>query len=92
MILDKPVITEKSLTGTAEGKYVFKVSPKANKPLIAKEVEDLYKVEVTAVNIVKMQPHKRYVKGRQIVSQKGWKKAVVTLKKGQKIEGFEIKG
>lgn len=92
MILEKPIITEKSTMGIENGKYVFKVSPKSNKPLIAKEIEELYKVDVIKVNVLKTKTYKHFVKGRQVISQKPWKKAIVTLKKGQKIDGFEIKG
>lgn len=91
IVLDKPVITEKSMAATAGGKYVFRVCDSANKHEIARDVENIYKVKVTSVNILKVQGHKRMIRGRARISVKPWKKAIVTLKKGQKIDGFEIK-
>ena len=91
MILERPIITEKSMMATSAGKYVFRVCDAANKHQIAEEIEKMYKVEVMSVNIVRVQGHKKMIRGRARVSVKPWKKAMVTLKKGQKIEGFEMK-
>ena len=90
-ILISPVITEKSMSDTAQGKYVFKVNPKANKVEIGKAVERAYKVEVVSVNIINVKPKERRFRFRQTGRTSRWKKAIVTLKKGQKIADFEIK-
>lgn len=89
-ILISPIITEKSMADIASGKYIFKVDRKANKNEIAKEVKKTYKVEVVSVNIINIRSKERRFRFRQVGRTSQWKKAIVTLKKGQKIEGFEI--
>jgi large subunit ribosomal protein L23 len=84
-ILIRPIITEKTTLLQKEGKYVFEVSEKANKIEIKKAIEKIYKVKPVKVNIinVKEKPmRRRGIPGRK----KGFKKAIVTLKKGEKIE------
>lgn len=90
-ILLAPIITEKAISKIAEGRYTFKVAKKANKVQVAKTIADLYKVKVIKVNIVNKKDESVLVKGRFKGSKKGWKKAIITLKKGQKIPGFEEK-
>lgn len=88
-IILKPVITEKSMDMIADKKYVFRVASDANKPEIAKAVEELFKVSVAKVNTisVKKQPRRR---GRYTGYKPGWKKAIVTLKPNSKtIEFFD---
>ncbi len=87
-ILRRPLITEKSTALQALGKYAFEVAEEASKPQIKQAVEKAFKVEVTAVNVM-MSPGKRRRRGRQQLSAHPWKKAVVTLKPGDKIELFE---
>lgn len=89
-VLLKPIISEKSLIDTANSKFVFQVAVDANKQQIAKTIEDIYKVNVTGVNIIRLHSEKRLIRGRYQIKTKVWKKAIVTLKKGQKIPGFEI--
>ena len=73
-------------------KFSFKVQIDANKHQIATAINDIYKVTVEKVNIIKMQPLKKMIRGgRTKATIRSWKKAIVTLKKGQKIEGFEVK-
>ena len=84
-ILRSPHITEKATDLTESNKYIFKVGPKANKIEVKKAVESNYGVEVSAVNVVNIHRKKRRV-GRNIGWAKGYKKAIVTVKKGQKIE------
>ena len=82
-----PVITEKSMAGIATKKYTFKVACDANKIEIAKAIEEIFNVHVTKVNTanVKSKPKRqRYVQGRT----RTWKKAIVTLAEGDKIELF----
>ncbi len=90
-ILFAPIITEKAIGKIAGGSYTFKVAPSANKVEVAQAVALLYKVNVQKVNIMKIKAEEKIVRGRYQAKIKGWKKAIVTLKKGQKIPGFEEK-
>ena len=86
--LVKPLITEKISSMAADGKYGFVVAPEANKILIKKAVGAIYGVNVKDVKIINMQgKFTRY--GRQIGKRKDWKKAIVTLAPGEKIEIYE---
>ncbi len=87
-ILRRPLITEKYTALQAQGKYAFEVAGEANKPQIKQAVEKAFKVEVTAVNVMTM-PGKRRRLGRRQLPAHSWKKAIVTLKPGDKIELFE---
>ena len=87
-VLRRPLITEKSTVIQAEGKYVFEVAINANKPQVKQAVEKAFKVEVTAVNIMKV-PGKRRRLGRRMLPARPWKKAIVTLREGDKIDLFE---
>ena len=87
-VLRRPLITEKSTGLQAEGKYAFEVAKEANKPQIKEAVEKAFKVEVTAVNVMTVAGKSRRL-GRRILPAKPWKKAIVTLKEGDKIEIFE---
>lgn len=89
-ILLKPILSEKSLTGAASGKYVFIVASSANKHIIAEALKKIYKVDVEKVNIINLHPETKMRRGRRSQTR-GYKKAIITLKKGQKIEGFEFK-
>jgi large subunit ribosomal protein L23 len=90
-MLIKPIISEKSLGNIENNKFTFKVHRSANKPEIAKKIEEIYKVKVLAVNIINKQAELRQTRQRNKYLTKEWKKAIVTLKKGDKIPGFEIK-
>ena len=87
-ILRRPLITEKSATLQAAGKYAFEVAGGANKVQIKQAVEKAFKVEVTAVNVMTVPGKERRV-GRRLILTAPWKKAIVTLKPGDKIELFE---
>jgi len=87
-VLRRPLITEKNSILQAQSKYAFEVATEANKPQIKQAVEKAFKVEVTAVNVITVPGKTRRV-GRQQVLTRSWKKAVVTLKLGDKIEFFE---
>ncbi len=84
-VLLSPHVTEKATALTEENKYIFKVWPRANKPEVKKAVEEVYGVSVEQVNILKVPSKERRVRG-QIGHKKGYKKAIVQVKKGQKIE------
>ncbi len=84
-IVKQPWITEKATDLTAMNKYVFLVKEKASKPEIKKAIHALYKVDVTAVNVVNRPAKtKRYMNKRGF--QEGYRKAIVTIKDGQKID------
>lgn len=87
-VLRRPVITEKGTELQAQGKYAFEVARDANKPQIKQAVEKAFKVKVTAVNVVMVRGKERRVGRRQVLTQP-WKKAIVTLQPGDKIELFE---
>jgi large subunit ribosomal protein L23 len=87
-VLIRPLITEKNTMLTSLGRYTFEVDRRANKPLVKQAVEQIFKVNVTAVNVINVPPKTRRV-GRSIGKTSPWKKAVVTLKPGQRIEVFE---
>lgn len=87
-VLRRPVITEKSTELQAQGKYAFEVARGANKPQIKQAVEKAFKVRVTAVNVVTVRGKLRRVGRRQVLTQP-WKKAIVSLQPGDKIELFE---
>lgn len=87
-VLIEPWITEASTAAVELNKYIFKVSPDSAKGQIRQAVEELYKVKVTAVNMIKL-PRKARNYGRTPGFKTGIKKAIVTLKAGDKIELFE---
>ena len=87
-VLRRPLITEKSAALQAEGKYAFEVAREANKHQVKQVVEKEFKVKVTAVNVMTVPSKERRV-GRRVVLTQPWKKAIVTLQAGDKIEFFE---
>lgn len=94
-IVLRPVISEKSIDESGRGKYTFQVHSKANKLQIKAAVEELYKKEgvtVVAVNVLTTKPKEKRRgtrRGRIVGRTTPWRKAIVTLKAGQKIEFFE---
>ena len=80
-----PVVTEKSTNLSEQNKIVFKVSNKLNKIILKKNIEKIFKVNVIKVNIINKQPRKKITRGKKIKIQ-GYKKAIITLKKGQSID------
>ena len=80
-----PFVTEKSTSLSDQNKIVFKVPNKANKINLKKNIEKIFKVNVTKINIINKQPRKKIVKGKK-VKLMGFKKAIITLKKGQNID------
>lgn len=87
-VLRRPLITEKYTVLQAEGKYAFEVAAAATKPQIKEAVERAFSVKVTGLNIMNVAGRPRRL-GRRVLPAKPWKKAVVTLKPGDKIELFE---
>lgn len=84
-ILKEPHISEKATILTDENQYVFKVYPRANKVEAKKAVENIYGVRVKDVNIINVHRKRRVLRGIEGFKP-GYKKAVVTLEKGEKIE------
>ena len=84
-IIKAPVITEKSQIAKAEGKYTFKVAPNATKLEIKDAIEKIFNVKVEKVNTVNVHPKKKRV-GRYAGMTNKYKKAIVTLVNGNKID------
>ncbi|MFH1759370.1 MAG: 50S ribosomal protein L23 [Patescibacteria group bacterium] len=84
-LIKNPLITEKGTDMGVLGKYLFLVRNNATKPEIKKVIEGEYKVKVTDVNIINTKPKARRL-GRTKGVKPGYKKAIVTLKAGQKLD------
>ena len=87
-VLRRPLVTEKNAALQAQGKYAFEVAGEANKEQVKQAVQKAFKVTVTKVNVITMPGKRRMMRGRVVISP-SWKKAVVTLKPGDKIEIVE---
>ena len=80
-----PFVTEKSTSLSDQNKIVFKVPFKSNKLNLKKNIEKIFKVNVIKINILNKQSRKKIVRGKK-VKVMGYKKAIITLKKGQNID------
>ena len=80
-----PVVTEKSTNLSEHNKVVFKVPRNSNKKNLKKNIEKIFKVNVTKINIINKKSRNKVTRGRKI-RVIGYKKAIVTLKKGQNID------
>lgn len=87
-ILVKPLITEKATNLVSLNKYAFKVAPKANKIEIKKAIKALYGFDPVSINIIN-ERGKRVISGRTRGKKSNWKKAIITLKAGNKLEIYE---
>ncbi|HPI67503.1 MAG TPA: 50S ribosomal protein L23 [bacterium] len=87
-LLIKPIVTEKTAYLGANNQYVFAVTNQANKINIKKAIENAYQVKVVKVNIIK-QLGKKVRYGKTTGRTKNWKKAIITLKPGEKIDLYE---
>ena len=87
-ILKNPLITEKGTVLKEQRKYLFEVASGANKKQVQDAVEKNFKVKVLSVNIITV-PGKQKRRGRRVLTTSPWKKAIVTIASGQKIEFFE---
>src|SRR5262249_43213121 len=87
-VLIKPLITEKNTKLGQLNKYTFKIDPRANKTQVKDAVQSIFKVEVTKVNVISVPGKMRRV-GKSMGMSSPWKKAVVTVRDGQRIEIFE---
>ena len=91
-VIVRPIISEKSMDESGRGKYTFEVHGDASKIQVKAAVEELFKVQVTSVNVLttKAKEKRRGTKrGRITGHTSAWRKAIVTLAPGQKIEFFE---
>ena len=80
-----PVVTEKSTNLSEQNKIIFKVPSKSNKKNLKKNIEKIFKINVVKINIINKQARKKITKGKK-VKIAGYKKAIITLKKGQSID------
>ena len=80
-----PLVTEKSTNLSEQNKIVFKVPAGANKTNLKKNIEKIFKVNVTKINIINKQSRIKLTRGRKVKVQ-GYKKAIITLKAGQSID------
>ncbi len=87
-IIIRPVVTEKTTYLSEQNKYVFQVANSANKDMVKKAVKEIFNVTPDRVNVIMMRGKKKRVR-YQYGYTTAWKKAIVTLKAGDKIELFE---
>ena len=80
-----PFVTEKSTNLSEQNKIVFKVPDRANKDNLKKNIEKIFKVNVIKINIINKKNRTKFTRGRK-VKISGFKKAIITLKKGQSID------
>ena len=80
-----PMVTEKSTNMSEQNKIVFKVPAGSNKTNLKKNIEKIFKVNVTKINIINKQNRTKITRGKK-VRVSGFKKAIITLKKGQSID------
>ena len=80
-----PVVTEKSTNLSELNKITFKVPDGANKKNLKKNIEKIFKLNVTKINIINKQNRTKVTRGKK-VKVSGYKKAIITLKKGQSID------
>jgi large subunit ribosomal protein L23 len=87
-IIFRPVITEKSTGAMQDSKYTFLVDLKSKKVEIRQAIEAIFKVKVTGVNTVRVMGKTKRM-GRNVGKRPDYKKAIVTLAEGQRLEFFE---
>jgi large subunit ribosomal protein L23 len=84
-VILRPLVTEKSMRGTTLNKYTFEVDKASPKPVIREAVEHLFNVRVTKVNVLRI-PGRLRRRGQHSYAEAGYRKAVVTLRSGDKID------
>lgn len=87
-VLKRPVLTEKSDYQRDDNQYVFEVDRRANKLQIKEAVEMIFDVEVVSVNTMIMKPKRRRLGRKMTTTRPAWKRAVVTLAPGERIQEF----
>ncbi len=88
-VVRRPLVTEKGTRLATENKYIFEVHPHANKIQIKEAVEKAFNVRVVKVNVANMKGKPRRVRTGRTTHGSDWKKAVVSLAQGDKLELFE---
>ena len=88
-VIRRPVTSERNTDLMAQGRYTFEVAPDANKIQIKQAVETAFDVKVLAVNTLNVHRKRRREKTRLRGYRSGWKKAIITLAPGERIEIFE---
>jgi len=90
LVIERPMVTEKSVAAAEQGKYTFKVNSDANKIEIREAIEQIYpSVHVTKVNTMTVRGKSRRLGRVKTRKSPDWKKAIVTLRPGEKIGIFE---
>jgi large subunit ribosomal protein L23 len=87
-VLRRPILTEKTDFQRDDNQYVFEVAREANKLQIKEAVETIFDVEVVKVNTMIMKPKRRQLGRKTIVTRPAWKRAIVTLAPGERIQEF----
>jgi len=89
-VLKRPLITEKASILMGQNRYVFVVDRQATKQEIKKAVEKIFKVKVISVQVILVKgKNRRFLRTRKLLRETDWKKAIVTLKEGDKIDLLE---
>ncbi|GAB4529507.1 MAG: 50S ribosomal protein L23 [Anaerolineae bacterium] len=88
-VIKRPIITEKSNTVTAYNQYTFEVDRRANKTQVREAVEHIFDVDVVSVRVINMAPKYGRWGRKRVKRSPAWKKAIVTVAPGQRIEIFE---
>jgi large subunit ribosomal protein L23 len=88
-VVRRPVITEKSNIATESNQYTFEVDRRANKAQVREAIEHIFKVDVVGVRVINMAPKYGRWGRKRVKRSSAWKKAVVTVAEGQRIEIFE---
>ena len=89
-VIIRPIITEHSYDGIENGVYTFEVAKTANKIEIAQAIEELFKVKVVKVNVLNVKPKPKRYRYAYRGQTRTWKKAMVTLQEGDRIELFSV--
>jgi large subunit ribosomal protein L23 len=87
-VLKRPILTEKSDLQRDDRQYVFEIDRAANKLQVKEAVEKIFDVRVESVNTMVMKPKRRRLGRRMVITQPTWKRAVVTLAPGERIQEF----
>ncbi|MBI4653284.1 50S ribosomal protein L23 [Candidatus Kuenenbacteria bacterium] len=87
-VLIRPISTEKSTDLTPFNQYVFEIAKNSNKIEVKKAIQAVYNIKPVKVNIIKVKG-KNVRHGKSQGKTKDWKKAIITLKQGDKIEAFD---
>jgi large subunit ribosomal protein L23 len=89
-VIKRPIVTEKSnILADLYGQYSFEVDRRANKRQVKEAVEQIFDVDVQKVRVINMKPKRGRYGRRAVVREPAWKKAIVTLAPGQRLEAFE---